>query len=69
VPAKAIARIAFDPSATPFTDAEPYYILDAVYEASSVIEVLRDARKLDVVLKRVMRHTGLVPDARSSLPS
>lgn len=66
VPAKAIVKIAFDPNTKQFADTEAYYILDDGYEASSVLEVLRDARKLDAVLKRVMRHAGLAPAAGSS---
>lgn len=56
VPAKAIARVAFQPHPVDNMGTQPYYILDDEYEAGSVVCLLRDQRQMDDVLKRMMRQ-------------
>lgn len=56
VPAKIIAKIAFQRETVENWGRERYYILDSEYEASSVIPTLRDPAQMDALLKKVMRQ-------------
>lgn len=55
VPAKVIARVAFQNDSVETWGRERYYILDSEYEAGSVIPVLRDTPQLDALLHKMMR--------------
>lgn len=56
VPAKAIAKVAFQPHPVDGQGTQPYYILDDEYEAGSVVWLLRDRRQMDDILKTMMRQ-------------
>ncbi|KAL3478614.1 Anp1-domain-containing protein [Aspergillus californicus] len=56
VPAKAIARVAFQSDTVENWGRERYYILDSEYEAGSVIPVLRDRQRTDALLMKLMRQ-------------
>lgn len=54
VPAKAIARVAFQIDSVENLQKERYYILDSDYEAASVLPSLRDAEKVKKLLVQLM---------------
>lgn len=57
VPAKVIAKVAFQRSVVGQGHRERYYILDtAEYEVSSVISVLRDESRMGRLLVQMMRQ-------------
>lgn len=56
VPAKAIARIAFQDDSAETWGRERYYILDSAYEAGSVIPVLRRPPETDGLLQKMMQQ-------------
>ncbi|GCB27554.1 mannan polymerase II complex ANP1 subunit [Aspergillus awamori] len=56
VPAKVIARVAFQKETVENWGRERYYILDSEYEAASVIPALRDVPRMDGLLQKVMRQ-------------
>ena len=61
VPAKVISKIAFQKEELPQSQswAERYYILDDEYEAGSVVNVLRDQKKMEDLLKKTMHRASL----------
>lgn len=61
VPAKIISKIAFqkDEPLDAQCWAERYFILDDEYEAGSVVNVLRDERLMEDVLRRTMYRVSL----------
>ncbi|RAL04738.1 Anp1-domain-containing protein [Aspergillus ibericus CBS 121593] len=56
VPAKVIARVAFQKETVENWGRERYYILDSEYEAGSVIPALRDVARMDGLLQKIMRQ-------------
>ncbi|RAL14949.1 Anp1-domain-containing protein [Aspergillus homomorphus CBS 101889] len=52
VPAKVIAKVAFQKETVENWGRERYYILDSEYEAGSVIPVLRDLPRMDALLQK-----------------
>ncbi|GAD91732.1 mannan polymerase II complex ANP1 subunit Anp1, putative [Paecilomyces variotii No. 5] len=58
-PAKAIAKVAFQPHPADSQGTQPYYILDDEYEAGSVVWLLRDRRQMDDVLKTFLPAVSL----------
>lgn len=56
VPAKVIAKVAFQRDAVGKSHGERYYILDSEYEASSVVSVLRDESRMGRLLVQMMRQ-------------
>ncbi|CAG7931177.1 unnamed protein product [Penicillium olsonii] len=56
VPAKAIARIAFQIDTAENLQKERYYILDTDYEAASVLSSLRDSEQVKQLLLQMMRQ-------------
>ncbi|CAG8090005.1 unnamed protein product [Penicillium salamii] len=56
VPAKAIARVAFQIDSVENLQKERYYILDADYEAASVLSSLRDSEQVKRLLLQMMRQ-------------
>ncbi|KAJ5670402.1 uncharacterized protein N7477_005765 [Penicillium maclennaniae] len=54
VPAKVIAKVAFQPGVVETCQTERYYILDSGYEAGSVIATLRDGSTMGKVLVKMM---------------
>ncbi|KAL4787892.1 Anp1-domain-containing protein [Aspergillus varians] len=54
VPAKVIAKVAFQRETVENWGMERYYILDSEYEAGSVIPMMRDPRKMDALLKKLL---------------
>ena len=60
VPAKVIAKVAFQPGVVDTCQSERYYILDSEYEAGSVIATLRDGSRMGKVLVKMM---GQVEDS------
>ncbi|EHA24836.1 hypothetical protein ASPNIDRAFT_182977 [Aspergillus niger ATCC 1015] len=52
VPAKVIARVAFQKETVENWGRERYYILDSEYEAASVIPALRDVPRMDGLLQK-----------------
>ncbi|KAJ5098178.1 hypothetical protein N7532_005179 [Penicillium argentinense] len=56
VPAKVIARVAFQGDAVENCQRERYYILDSEYEAASVLTALRDGPRVAGRLIRVMQE-------------
>jgi hypothetical protein len=54
VPAKAIARVAFQIDSVENLQKERYYILDNDYEAASVLPSLRDAKKVKKLLVQLL---------------
>jgi mannan polymerase II complex ANP1 subunit len=56
VPAKAIARIAFQDDSAEAWGRERYYILDSAYEAGSIIPVLRRPPETDGLLQKMMQQ-------------
>ncbi|OJI79497.1 hypothetical protein ASPTUDRAFT_78873 [Aspergillus tubingensis CBS 134.48] len=56
VPAKVIARVAFQKETVENWGRERYYILDSEYEAASVIPALRDVPRMDGLLQKIMRQ-------------
>ena len=56
VPAKAIAKVAFQRDTGGAWPRERYYILDSEYEAGSVISALRDGRQMGTLLVRMMQQ-------------
>ncbi|KAG2416860.1 hypothetical protein HFD88_008077 [Aspergillus terreus] len=59
VPAKVIAKVAFQRDTVETWGRERYYILDSEYEAGSVIPVLRDPPQMDALLQKVMRQVEI----------
>ncbi|KAA8648251.1 glycosyltransferase family protein [Aspergillus tanneri] len=59
VPAKVIAKVAFQRDTVENWGRERYYILNGEYEAGSVIPVLRDSPQMDELLKKVMRQVEI----------
>ncbi|PYI06769.1 Anp1-domain-containing protein [Aspergillus sclerotiicarbonarius CBS 121057] len=59
VPAKVIARVAFQKETVENWGRERYYILDSEYEAGSVIPALRDVARMDALLQKVMRQVEM----------
>ncbi|KAF7134117.1 hypothetical protein CNMCM5793_005746 [Aspergillus hiratsukae] len=72
VPAKIIAKIAFQSETVELWGRERYYILDRDYEAGSVILALRDPPLMDALLKKLLRQVQIgvkgmgSPDSRIS---
>ncbi|KAH2283566.1 hypothetical protein KXW02_003471 [Aspergillus fumigatus] len=72
VPAKVIAKVAFQRETVELWGRERYYILDSDYEAGSVILALRDPPLMDSLLKTMLRHVEIgvkgmgSPDSRIS---
>lgn len=58
VPAKAIAKVAFQRDAVRSCHRERYYILDSEYEAASVLPTLRDGAQMGTLLVQMMRQVG-----------
>lgn len=56
VPAKVIARVAFQREAVENSERERYYILDSEYEAASVVSTLRNGPQMAGRLVQVMRE-------------
>ncbi|CAG8010361.1 unnamed protein product [Penicillium olsonii] len=56
VPAKAIARVAFQIDTAENLQKERYYILDTDYEAASVLSSLRDSEQVKTLLLQMMRQ-------------
>ncbi|KAJ5123274.1 hypothetical protein N7448_009371 [Penicillium atrosanguineum] len=56
VPAKVIAKVAFQPGVVETCQTERYYILNSEYEAGSVIATLRDGSRMGKVLVKLMRQ-------------
>lgn len=56
VPAKAIARVAFQIDSVENLQKERYYILDTDYEAASVLSSLRDSEQVKKLLLQMMRQ-------------
>lgn len=56
VPAKVIARVAFQGDAVGNCQRERYYILDSEYEAASVLLTLRNGPQMAERLVQVMRE-------------
>ncbi|PYH86015.1 Anp1-domain-containing protein [Aspergillus uvarum CBS 121591] len=67
VPAKVIAKVAFQRETVENWGRERYYILDSEYEAGSVIPVLRDLPRMDALLQKVMRQQDFQPRAQPAL--
>jgi len=59
VPAKVVAKLTFDDHPLPDSRLDRYYILDDVYEASSIIRVLREDAKMEGLLRMMMQQVGL----------
>ncbi|EAW14451.1 glycosyltransferase family protein [Aspergillus clavatus NRRL 1] len=72
VPAKVIAKVAFQRETVELWGRERYYILDSEYEAGSVIPTLRDPPQMDALLKKMLRQVEIgvkgmgSPDSRIS---
>ncbi|KAL4990877.1 Anp1-domain-containing protein [Aspergillus falconensis] len=56
VPAKVIAKVAFQPDTVENWGRERYYILDSEYEAGSVIPTMRDPKQMDALLKTMLQQ-------------
>lgn len=56
VPAKAIAKVAFQGGKLGKCETERYYILDSEYEAASVLPVLRDETWIRQLLVQILRQ-------------
>ncbi|KKK21265.1 putative mannan polymerase II complex ANP1 subunit Anp1 [Aspergillus rambellii] len=56
VPAKVIAKVAFQSDTVENWGRERYYILDSEYEAGSVIPALRDPPQMEALLNKLMRQ-------------
>jgi mannan polymerase II complex ANP1 subunit len=56
VPAKVIAKVAFQRDVVETCQTERYYILDSEYEAGSVIPTLRDGAQMGKVLVKMMQQ-------------
>lgn len=59
VPAKVVAKLTFDDPPPPDNGLDRYYILDDVYEASSIIRVLREDMKMEGLLRMMVQQVGL----------
>ncbi|KAF9883430.1 hypothetical protein FE257_003471 [Aspergillus nanangensis] len=59
VPAKVIAKVAFQRDTVETWGRERYNILGSEYEAASVIPVLRDPPRIEALLKKVMRQVEI----------
>jgi hypothetical protein len=59
VPAKAIARVAFQIDSVENWQKERYFILDSDYEAASVMADLRDGENLNTLLLQMMRQVDV----------
>ncbi|PTU24872.1 hypothetical protein P175DRAFT_0506434 [Aspergillus ochraceoroseus IBT 24754] len=59
VPAKVIAKVAFQSDTVENWGRERYYILDSEYEAGSVIPALRDPPQMEALLNKLMRQVEL----------
>lgn len=61
VPAKAISKIAFQEDKPPDSHswAERYFILDDEYEAGSVVNVLRNEKQMEAILRKTMHRVSL----------
>lgn len=69
VPAKVIAKVAFQRDTVGRGHGERYYILDSGYEAASVLSVLRDESRMGKLLVQMMRQTevgGLLKESQAS---
>lgn len=72
VPAKVIAKVAFQSDSEETWGRERYYVLDSEYEAGSVIPVLRDPAQMEALLMKMMRQVEVgikgmgSPDSRIS---
>ncbi|PYH55277.1 Anp1-domain-containing protein [Aspergillus niger CBS 101883] len=60
VPAKVIARVAFQKETVENWGRERYYILDSEYEAASVIPALRDVPRMDGLLQKLLQRLCLI---------
>ncbi|KAL5337745.1 Anp1-domain-containing protein [Aspergillus crustosus] len=56
VPAKVIAKVAFQRDTVENWGRERYYILDSEYEAGSVIPAMRDPQRMDALLKKMLQQ-------------
>lgn len=70
VPAKVISKIAFQKDEPPDgqSRAERYFILNDEYEAGSVLNVLRDEKEMEDILRRTMHWVSLKLENISSHP-
>lgn len=68
VPAKVIARIAFQRYTAETWGLERYYILDDEYEAKSVVEVLRDGSQTEKLLRKIMRQVEMGTKELKAIP-
>ncbi|KAL4919563.1 Anp1-domain-containing protein [Aspergillus aurantiobrunneus] len=59
VPAKVIAKVAFQPDTVENWGRERYYILNEEYEAGSVIPTMRDPRQMDALLKKLLQQVEI----------
>ncbi|KAL4878899.1 Anp1-domain-containing protein [Aspergillus karnatakaensis] len=60
VPAKVISKVAFRSDTVENWGRERYYILDSEYEAGSVIPAMRDPKKMDALLKKMLHQVEIV---------
>jgi mannan polymerase II complex ANP1 subunit len=70
IPAKIISKVAFEKDVGPEAPswAERYYILDDEYEAGSVVNVLRDQKKMEDTLRKTMHRASLRLEKINSPP-
>lgn len=72
VPAKVIAKVAFQSDSEDTWGKERYYVLGSEYEAGSVIPVLRSPAQMDALLMKMMQQVEVgvkgmgSPDSRIS---
>jgi len=66
VPAKIVAKLAFDDNPPQDSELDRYYILDDAYEASSIIRVLREQMKMEELLRMMMQQVRLGMDGMQS---
>jgi mannan polymerase II complex ANP1 subunit len=59
VPAKAVCDVAFRNRSGQDVDWNPYFILDDEYQASSVIDILRNREQMENLLRMVMKQVNL----------
>lgn len=69
VPAKVIAKVAFQRDAVGKSHGERYYILDSEYEAASVLPVLRDESRMGRLLVQIMRQIEVGSMLKGSVAS
>lgn len=65
VPARVIAKVAFQRDAVGNCPRERYYILDSEYEAASVLSVLRDESRMGRLLVQMMREVKMGSNSTS----